>query len=67
MDELDRRAAIEHGAKTATCPYCRQPLSGDRVGSGSLRDGDFCSLPCLAEFHDDYFRERIEQGLPSSN
>jgi hypothetical protein len=66
MDELDKRAAVEHGARTATCPQCHQPLT-DRVGSGALRDGVFCSLSCFAEFHDDHFRERIKQGLSSPN
>jgi hypothetical protein len=67
MDESDKRAAIEHARRTDTCPQCRRPLAEDRVGSGSLTDGVFCSLDCQAQFHDDYFRERIRQGLPSPN
>lgn len=35
------------------------------MGSGSLRDGVLCCLACLAEPHDDHFRDRIQQGCSS--
>jgi hypothetical protein len=32
------------------CPYCHNALIA-RVGSGSLREGVFCSLTCFAEWN----------------
>jgi hypothetical protein len=56
------RKAAEHDS----CPQCGKSLT-DRVGSGRLSDGVFCSLNCMALFHDDYYRERISHATPSAN
>jgi hypothetical protein len=64
---VDKRAAIDDGRASGTCPECGKPLDTAAVGSGSLSDGVFCSLACLARFHEEYIRERIEQGTYSAN
>jgi hypothetical protein len=61
--EAKRRRISE--ANPDRCPNCGQPLGTDRVGSGRLSDGIFCSLECLATFHDDYFDERARGSRPS--
>lgn len=63
---MDKRAAIEEARRTETCPRCHKQLGDDRIGSGRLADGVFCSLDCQAKFHIDYYHERIKH-LPSSN
>jgi hypothetical protein len=67
MDERTKRAAIERAAKTGTCPQCHRPVAGVEVGSGSRRDGVFCSQDCQATFHADYYRARAEHSRRSPN
>jgi hypothetical protein len=63
--EEKRRRIAE--ANPDSCPQCGQPLGEDRIGSGRLADGIFCSLDCIAIFHEDYFRERARASRPSPN
>jgi hypothetical protein len=64
---VDRRAKIDEALERDVCPQCGKPLAGDRVGTGSLADGVFCSLKCIAEFHSDYFEARRDWGTPTDN
>jgi hypothetical protein len=64
---MDKREQIEDARLREICPHCGKPLGDDRVGSGSLADGVFCSLACLSSFHDEYFQARRDYGTPSSN
>ena len=64
---MDKRAQIEDARLREVCPRCGQPLGDDRVGSGSLADGVFCSLACLSSFHDEYFQQRRDLGTPTDN
>jgi hypothetical protein len=34
---------------------------------GAAGDGLFCSLDCLASFHEDYFEQRRDLGTPTDN
>ena len=65
----DKRARIEAAARKDVCPQRGRPLlpPPDRVDSGNLADGLFCSLECLGNFHEDYFRERARASNPSRN
>jgi ribosomal protein L37AE/L43A len=53
---MDKRQRIEDARRRDVCPECEKPLT-DRVGTGALADGVFCSLECQAKFHHDYFEE----------
>jgi hypothetical protein len=64
---MDKRARIEDARRRDVCPNCGEQLADERVGSGSLAAGVFCSLECLARFHADYFEERRDYGNPSSS
>lgn len=60
--ELIRRAAAQ-----GVCPQCGCPLGDGRVGSGATADGVFCGLDCMINFHEDYYRERLDFGHPTDN
>jgi hypothetical protein len=47
---MDKQARIEDARRRGVCPSCGEPLAGRRVGTGSLADGEFCSLGCLSQF-----------------
>jgi ribosomal protein L37AE/L43A len=63
---MDKRQRIEDARRRDVCPECEKPLT-DRVGTGTLADGVFCSLECQAKFHHDYFEERRDLGIPTDN
>jgi hypothetical protein len=64
---MDRADLIRRAAQDGVCPQCGVALDNNRVGSGRLADGVFCSLGCMTTFHEDYYRERLDFGLPSDN
>lgn len=69
---FSRTLRIRVAAQDDTCPHCGSALGRDaeegrRLGTGSLSDGVFCSLECMSSFHDEYYRDRIEQGFPSAS
>lgn len=66
-DEFARRQAIYEASKSDSCPHCGILLAKTRFGSGRHSDGVFCSLDCLATFHDDYYLQRRSWGNPNSN
>lgn len=57
MEEAEKRSRIAEAAAKDICPECGKPLT-DRVGTGSLVDGVFCSLNCQATFHHEYYLAR---------
>jgi hypothetical protein len=60
--EAERRRAIEEGRSTGTCPACGTTLEpGSGVGSGSLKDGLFCSISCYATFNAETLRLRTDR------
>lgn len=65
----DKERRIAAARQDETCPECGKPLpsGGERVGSGALADGVFCSLDCQAAFHEDYYRERARASNPPHN
>jgi hypothetical protein len=65
-NDAARRDQIARAGELGVCPNCDKPLGEDRVGSGRLSDGVFCSLDCIAMFHHDYFSARI-RTLPSES
>jgi len=67
LDEEQKRRRIEAAREHEVCPNCGKALDEERVGSGRLADGVFCSLGCLAAFHDDYYTERRDWGSSSPN
>jgi len=64
---MDEQAGIAAARAADTCPQCTREFDADRIGSGALADGIFCSLACMAPFHEDYYRERRAWGQPSEN
>jgi hypothetical protein len=63
-----KRQRIAEANAMGRCPNCGQPLdTGKPVGSGRRSEGIFCSLDCLATFHEDYFRERARASKPAQN
>lgn len=62
-----KRQRIAVGHRDEKCPECGGPLGSERVGSGQLANGVFCSLACIADFHKDYFHERARASNPSCN
>jgi hypothetical protein len=46
----DKQDRIEDARRRGVCPNCGAALGSERVGSGSVADGVFCSLGCLSEF-----------------
>jgi hypothetical protein len=66
MDE-GKQERIAAAAREGNCPECGCRLDRDRIGSGRLADGVFCSLDCLASFHVDYFESRRRASAPSEN
>ncbi len=62
-----RERRIAEANRADQCPQCGRPLGPERVGSGVLSDGIFCSLGCQTAFHEDYFRERARASNPSRN
>lgn len=68
MDEAEKRRRIAEGREKGTCPNCGKAIQpGEGCGSGRLSDGIFCGLACQADFHEDYYRERIRASRPSPN
>lgn len=67
VDEDEKRKAIETALEREVCPNCGEALGRDRVGSGRLADGVFCSLGWQATFHEEYYARRRDWGSPSSN
>lgn len=51
LDEELRERGMEADYQAGRCPNCYASLGNDRYGSGSLRDGVFCSLKCYSDFH----------------
>jgi hypothetical protein len=47
---MDKQARIEDARQRGVCPNCGKPLGDRRVGTGSLAEGEFCSLGCLSRF-----------------
>lgn len=47
---MDKQAQIADARRRGVCPNCGEPLGSERVGTGSLADGTFCSLGCLSRF-----------------
>jgi hypothetical protein len=47
---MNKQARIEDARRRGVCPNCGEPLGSKRVGSGSLAEGEFCSLGCLSQF-----------------
>ena len=46
------------------CPYCRSAFpASKRVGSGSRKQGGFCSLSCYAEYHKLSLEQRHQRRL----
>ena len=66
-DSTDKRERIQGAAREGRCPECGGTLGHERIGSGQLADGIFCSLECFARFHEDYYRVRITHGTASLN
>lgn len=64
---VDQRQRIEAARNNETCPRCGRALPEDRVGTGRLADGVFCSLDCQVEFHAEYYEERIRNSRLSEN
>ena len=58
---MDKRERIKQAATKNRCPQCDKPLEDERFGTGALSDGTFCSMVCLATFHEDYYRMRADQ------
>jgi hypothetical protein len=58
---MDKRERIEKAGRDGRCPQCEKRLEQDRIGTGALADGTFCSIECLATFHDDYLQMRTHQ------
>lgn len=51
------------------CPYCKTPYDPmRRVGSGSFKDGGFCSVRCFGSYHqltlEERHRRRMENREP---
>lgn len=44
------------------CPTCQKELS-NKVGSGKLEEGTFCSLECNAKWHEAAFIKRHRDRL----
>lgn len=63
----DGQERILLAARQDSCPQCLVSLGSERVGSGRLADGIFCSLDCLVAFHADYFEARVHHGVPSQD
>jgi hypothetical protein len=65
---MDQRASIRDAAERNVCPRCGKPLEREeRIGSGRVADGVFCSLGCYAEFHSEHLLERQQLGTPNPN
>lgn len=47
---IDKRDQIADARRRGICPNCGEQLGSERVGTGSLADGVFCSLGCLTKF-----------------
>jgi hypothetical protein len=59
MDDANRRGV---------CPNCGKNIKpGHGVGSGSMSQGYFCSLECAAAFHEEYYQQRADDGIPRPN
>lgn len=68
MDAEEKRRRIDEANADDRCPRCGQPIAPEsRVGSGRISDGYFCSLDCIATFHEDHFRERARASRRSQN
>ncbi|WP_442786175.1 hypothetical protein [Methylobacter sp. YRD-M1] len=60
-----QEARIEWSVRTRHCAYCGEDLKGKKiVGSGSFKDGLFCSLDCFARFHG---KKSFKSEKPSSD
>jgi hypothetical protein len=57
---MDKQARIEGARRRGVCPNCGEPLGSRRVGTGSLADGEFCSLGCLSQFDFDGGEEHVD-------
>jgi hypothetical protein len=63
MDEQER-LYLETCLEERRCPVCRRSIpEGEGVGTGSLQDGLFCQLDCLATYHYSRGRPRLETEL----
>ena len=49
-DETSVRRHIDNCARLGVCPNCGKEVLGDGYGTGSIKDGYFCSMNCLSEF-----------------
>lgn len=66
---VDKRIRIEEARERGSCPACGKllPPPPAPVGTGRHADGLFCSIECLAGFHESYFEERRDFGTPTDN
>lgn len=67
MDQAARKDRISAAATAGRCPECWGTLRADRVGSGRIADGIFCSLDCFSTFHAGYLLERAQASGTSRN
>lgn len=64
---MDKRERVRLAREEEVCPQCGRSLDASRVGTGAFADGVFCSLECLTTFHEDYYRDRLDLGIPRDN
>jgi hypothetical protein len=61
MDESEQEYLLELG-KANICPNCGKAIpGGTRIGTGKKSDGIFCSLDCLAQYHETELIERAKK------
>jgi hypothetical protein len=64
-----KRRQIEAARRRGICPACGDPLPPPPapIGTGRRADGLFCSLDCLARYHEGYFEQRRDLGTSTDN
>ena len=52
MEFDEKELRIKWGINENCCPFCGKKLENIKtVGSGSIKDGSFCSLKCYSDYN----------------
>jgi hypothetical protein len=60
--DATRETRLVDADRSGVCPTCDRQLGAHPTGTGSIADGRFCGLECLAKFYEPELRRKATEG-----